>query len=122
VRLTAEASSTHASSRLIQGTFIVYNLHRILYELFGQCDCEQRNRKTLTAFAKVPLNCQAALMDFSELPCEPEEFCRWLKEDLHACGIVFAEPLYDGAILIAFRCEAEDFLSSFRCADPLRYG
>ena len=110
IRVDAELASSHKSSRLIKGSIIVYNLHRILYELLGQCDCGKRNRKTLMAFAEITFDCEAALLEFTEMTCEPKKLCRHLKNELRSSDVIFAKPLYDGSILVAFKGDREDFV------------
>lgn len=115
--ISAKANSAHASSRLIKGTVVVFNFHRVLHELFGQCDCEQQDRDTLSAFARVPIDSEAVLLSFKELCCEPHDFCEHLTHELHDCDVIFAEPLYDGTIIVAFRSEAKAFAVNFHKLD-----
>ena len=113
IYLSAKAISAHSSSRLIKGTLVVFNFHRVLHELFAQCDCEQQDRDTLSAFARVPIDSEALLLSFKELCCEPHDFCDRIKTELHDCDVIFAEPLYDGTIIVAFRSDAKAFAERF---------
>lgn len=115
--ISAKANSAHSSSRLIKGTVIVFNFHRVLHELLAQCDCEQQDRDTLSAFARVPIDSEAVLLSFEEFCGEPHDFCVRLKNELRDCDVIFAEPLYDGTIIVAFRSVAQAFAESFRKLD-----
>lgn len=115
--ISAKANSAHSSSRLIKGTVVVFNFHRVLNELFAQCDCEQQDRDTLSAFARVPIDSEALLLSFKELCCEPHDFCERLKHELHDCDVIFAEPLYNGTIIVSFRSDAKAFAEHFHKLD-----
>ena len=104
IRLTAKPLSSHASSRMIEGSVVIYNFQEILSELLQQLDCSVRDRETLEHFQRVLPLCQTALIEFSELYCEPDKLCLAIPEEIRSSIPVFAEPLFDGGILVAFSC------------------
>lgn len=107
VVIKAKVLSTHATSQVIDGTIEIFDFHRILSEFMAHSDCVIRNRQTLSNFASVSIDAEAVLLDFKELPCEPDVLCQQLK--LARSDILFAEPFFDGAILCAFKGERAPF-------------
>ena len=113
MRVTAKPLSSHASSRKIEGSVHIYNFYEILCELLPQLDCSARDRQTLEDILHVTPSCQTALIAFSELNCEPDNLCRLIQDELRPCLQDFAEPLFDGSILVAFSCTNDKDMSDF---------
>ncbi len=113
IRVTAKPLSSHASSRRIEGYVCIYNFFEILGEFLHQLDCSARDRQTLEDFLRVIPACQTAVIAFSELNCEPDKLCSLVQDELRPCLLDFAEPLFDGSILVAFSCTNDKDMTDF---------
>ena len=107
IKLAFKAMNSGTGQRVVKGFLDIFNFHRVLTELLRQMDCGHHNRNVLLHFAKVPIDTQVALLDCADIPYEPEQFCREFLNPLDES--LFAEPLCDGYVLTAFRCDTVCF-------------